>query len=157
MFVPVFFENYVCSGHACIFTNILISQALEWSKTYVSNVAGEIASLIALAMWITSIPRIRRKMYEVFFYTHHLYILYILFYAIHAGVASMCMIAPGIFLFLIDRHLRFLQSCQHARLLSARLLPCNALELNFSKNPSKKIKTLYGRVGLVFNSYRWLV
>jgi hypothetical protein len=113
---------------------------LEWSKTYVSNVAGEIAILIALTMWITSIPRVRRKMYEVFFYTHHLYILYILFYAIHVGVQDMCMIAPGIFLFLIDRHLRFLQSRQNAQLLSVRLLPCDALELNFSKNPSKIIK-----------------
>ncbi|KAJ1385365.1 Ferric reductase, NAD binding domain [Sesbania bispinosa] len=113
-----------------------MAEMIEWSKTYVSNVAGEIASLIALAMWVTSIPRIRRKMFEVFFYTHYLYILYILFYAIHVGVAYMCMIAPGIFLFLIDRHLRFLQSRQHARLLSARLLPCGALELNFSKTPS---------------------
>jgi hypothetical protein len=50
------------------------------------------------------------------------------------------MIAPGIFLFLIDRHLRFLQSRQNAQLLSVRLLPCDALELNFSKNPSKIIK-----------------
>jgi hypothetical protein len=113
---------------------------LEWSKTYVSNVAGEIAILMALAMWITSIPRVRRKMYEVFFYTHHLYILYILFYAIHVGVQDICMIAPGIFLFLIDRHLRFLQSRQNAQLLSVRLLPCGALELNFSKSPSKIIK-----------------
>ncbi|WJX20708.1 ferric-chelate reductase (NADH) [Trifolium repens] len=116
-------------------TNQLI-EMLEWSKTYVSNVAGEIAILMALAMWITSIPRIRRKMYEVFFYTHHLYILYILFYAIHVGVQDMCMIAPGVFLFLIDRHLRFLQSRQNAQLLSVRLLPCGALELNFSKSPS---------------------
>src|ERR1044072_1698104 len=113
---------------------------LDWSKTYVSNLAGEIAIVIALAMWITSFPRIRRKMFEVFFYTHHLYFLYILFYAIHVGVAYMCMIAPGIFLFLVDRHLRFLQSLKHARLLSARLLPCGALELNFSKTPSKGIK-----------------
>lgn len=126
-------------------TNQMV-EALEWSKTYVSNVAGEIASLIALAMWITSIPQIRRKMYEVFFYTHHLYILYILFYAIHVGVEYMCMIAPGIFLFLIDRHLRFLQSRQHARLLSARLLPCDALELNFSKDPS----LYYNPTSLVF-------
>lgn len=126
-------------------TNQMI-EMLEWSKTYVSNVAGEIASLIALAMWITSIPQIRRKMYEVFFYTHHLYILYILFFAIHAGVGSMCVIAPGVFLFLIDRHLRFLQSRQHARLLSARLLPCDALELNFSKNPS----LYYNPTSLVF-------
>ncbi|CAI8604436.1 unnamed protein product [Vicia faba] len=116
-------------------TNQMI-EMLEWSKTYVSNVAGEIASVIAFAMWITSISRIRRKMYEVFLYTHHLYILYILFYAIHVGVEYMCMIAPGIFLFFVDRHLRFLQSRQNIRLLSARILPCDALELNFSKNPS---------------------
>ncbi|XP_045808015.1 ferric reduction oxidase 5-like [Trifolium pratense] len=126
-------------------TNQMV-EMLEWSKTYVSNVGGEIASLIALAMWITSIPRIRRKMYEVFFYTHHLYILYILFYAIHVGVGYMCMIAPGIFLFLVDRHLRFLQSRQNARLLSARLLPCDALELTFSKNPS----LYYNPTSLVF-------
>ncbi|KAJ1385367.1 Ferric reductase, NAD binding domain [Sesbania bispinosa] len=113
-----------------------MKEMLGWSKTYVSNIAGEIASVIALAMWVTTFPRIRRKMFEVFFYTHYLYILYILFYAIHVGVEYMCMIAPGIFLFLIDRHLRFLQSRQHARLLSARILPCGAVELNFSKTPS---------------------
>ncbi|KAI4351669.1 hypothetical protein L6164_006010 [Bauhinia variegata] len=110
-------------------------EMVEWSRTYVSNVAGEIAILIALAMWMTSFPRVRRKMFEVFFYTHHLYILYILFYAIHVGVTYICMIAPGIFLFLIDRHLTFLQSRHRARLLSARLLPCQTLELNFSKSP----------------------
>ncbi|KAH1230652.1 Ferric reduction oxidase 4 [Glycine max] len=113
-----------------------MKETLEWSKTYVSNVAGVIAILIALVMWVTSFPGFRRKMYEVFFYTHHLYTLYILFYAMHVGVEWMCMISPGIFLFLIDRHLRFLQSRQCAPLLSARLLPCGALELNFSKNPS---------------------
>lgn len=130
---------------------LTLTQALEWSKTYVSNVAGEIASVIALAMWLTSIPRIRRKMFEVFFYTHYLYILYILFYAIHVGVEYMSMIAPGIFLFLIDRHLRFLQSRQHAPLLSARLLPCGALELNFSKNPSKPLIHIYLFIYLYLN------
>ncbi|MED6107675.1 hypothetical protein PIB30_016294 [Stylosanthes scabra] len=110
-----------------------MTQALEWSKTYVSNVAGEIAILVAVAMWVTSISRVRRKMFQVFFYTHHLYGLYILMYGIHVGVSYMCMIAPGIFLFLIDRHLRFLQSRKHARFISARLLPSSTLELTFSK------------------------
>nr|AHW49458.1 ferric reductase [Phaseolus vulgaris] len=116
-----------------------MKEALEWSKTYVSNVAGIIASVIALAMWVPSFPTFRRKMFAVFFYSHHLYTLYILFYGIHVGVAYMCMIAPGIFLFLVDRHLRFLQSRQNAPLLSARILPCAALELNFAKTPSKPI------------------
>ncbi|KAK4837714.1 hypothetical protein QYF36_007861 [Acer negundo] len=110
-------------------------EILEWSKTYVSNIAGVIATVIAVVMWVTSIPRVRRKMFEVFFYTHQLYILYIIFYVLHVGSAYFCMILPGIFLFIVDRHLRFLQSRKRARLLSARLLPCGAVELNFSRSP----------------------
>lgn len=112
---------------------------LEWGKTWVSNVAGEIAIVIALAMWVTSFPCVRRKIFEVFFYTHHLYILYIFFYVLHVGAAYFCMILPGIFLFLIDRYLRFFQSQQRARLVSARLLSCGSVELNFSKSPGKNI------------------
>lgn len=111
-----------------------MAQMLQWSDDWVPNVAGEIAIVIALAMWVTSFPRMRRKMFEVFFYTHHLYALYIFFYVLHVGVAYFCMILPGIFLFLVDRFLRFLQSRQRARLVSARLLPCDTVELNFSKS-----------------------
>ncbi|KAM1613492.1 hypothetical protein ACFX1Z_002017 [Malus domestica] len=106
---------------------------LEWSKTYVSNVAGEIAIVLAMAMWITSIPRFRRKMFELFFYTHHLYALYIFFYTLHVGASYFCMLLPGIFLFIVDRYLRFLQSYQRAGLVSARVLPCGTIELNFAK------------------------
>ncbi|KAL9392165.1 hypothetical protein Peur_016085 [Populus x canadensis] len=108
---------------------------LEWGKTWVSNVAGEIAAVLALAMWVTSSYRIRRKMFEVFFYTHQLYILYIVFYVLHVGAAYFCMVLPGIFLFVIDRYMRFLQSQRRARLDSARVLPCGSVELTFSKSP----------------------
>jgi ferric-chelate reductase len=129
-------------GFCCIFLNgvlTIIIQMLEWSQDWVSNVAGEIAILFALAMWVTSIPRVRRKMFELFFYTHHLYTLYIFFYVLHVGVAYFCMILPGIFLFLVDRFIRFLQSRESARLLSARLLPCDTVELSFSKSPGKTL------------------
>ncbi|KAI5666464.1 hypothetical protein M9H77_16317 [Catharanthus roseus] len=111
---------------------------LQWSSTYVSNVAGVIAFLFSLVMWITSLYGVRRKMFEVFFYSHHLYILYVFFYVLHVGVGYLCMILPGIFLFLIDRYLRFLQSRQRSRLISARLLPCGTTELTFSKDPGLK-------------------
>ncbi|KAK9087811.1 hypothetical protein Syun_030205 [Stephania yunnanensis] len=110
-----------------------MSLMLQWSQTYVSNIAGEIAIVVAVVMWATSFPRVRRKMFELFFYTHQLYGLYIFFYVLHVGIAYFCMILPGIFLFLIDRYLRFLQSWQNVRLVSARILPCQSLELNFSK------------------------
>ncbi|CAI0546526.1 unnamed protein product [Linum tenue] len=110
-----------------------LSEMLEWSRTWVSNVAGEIALVMALAMWATSFAPIRRRMFEVFYYAHHLYVLFIFFYVLHVGVDFMCTVLPGIFLFLIDRYLRFLQSQRKARLVSARLLPCGSVELNFSK------------------------
>ncbi|XP_062120349.1 ferric reduction oxidase 4-like isoform X2 [Humulus lupulus] len=108
-------------------------KALEWSQTYVSNVAGEIAMVVALVMWVASISRVRRKMFEVFFYTHQLYTVYIIFYLLHVGVAYFCMILPGIFLFLIDRYLRFLQSRDRVRLLASRLLPGGTFEMTFAK------------------------
>ncbi|PON58182.1 Phthalate dioxygenase reductase [Parasponia andersonii] len=86
-------------------------------------------------MWVTSFGRVRRKMFEVFFYTHHLYTLYVVFYILHVGVAYFCMKLPGIFLFFIDRYLQFLQSRDRVRLLSARVLPGGNFEMNFARSP----------------------
>ncbi|XP_074294229.1 ferric reduction oxidase 4-like [Silene latifolia] len=111
-------------------------EALEWSPTYVSNVAGEISWVFLLVMWVTSFAYTRRKSFEVFFYTHQLYALATFFYVIHLGVAWTCQILPGIFLFTLDRYLRFLQSRSHARLISARLLPGGIVEMTFQKSPN---------------------
>ena len=119
-----------------------IIQVFEWRRDGVPNLAGDIALVFAMAMWATSSTRIRRKMFEVFFYTHHLYALYILFYILHVGAAYSCMILPGIYLFLVDRYLRFLQSRRRARLVSARILPCDSVELNFSKSPGIKQQSI---------------
>ncbi|KAL6127679.1 hypothetical protein ACLB2K_071042 [Fragaria x ananassa] len=110
-------------------------QMLKWEKIGISNVAGEVALLAGLVMWATSIPRIRGKIFELFFYTHHLYIVFIVFFVFHVGFSYACIMLPGFYLFMIDRVLRFLQSQQRIRLVSARVLPCEAVELSFSKIP----------------------
>ncbi|CAI9101898.1 OLC1v1000052C1 [Oldenlandia corymbosa var. corymbosa] len=110
-----------------------LSEMLKWAKTDVSNVAGEIALLAGLAMWATTFPRIRRKFFELFFYVHHFYILFMLFFLLHVGISYFCYVLPAFYLFLVDRYLRFLQSRQNVRLVSARILPSKTLELNFSK------------------------
>ncbi|KAL0400713.1 UNVERIFIED_CONTAM: Ferric reduction oxidase 2 [Sesamum latifolium] len=110
-------------------------EMVKWSKVGISNVAGEVALLSGLTMWITSLSVVRRKLFELFFYTHHLYIVFILFFVLHVGFSYSCIMLPGFYLFLIDRFLRFLQSQQRVRLISARVLPCQAMELNFSKDP----------------------
>ncbi|RWR80914.1 ferric reduction oxidase 2-like protein [Cinnamomum micranthum f. kanehirae] len=112
-----------------------ISQMLAWDKIGVANVPGELALICGLLMWLTSIPRFRRKMFELFYYTHHLYFLFLFFFVLHVGIAFFCYILPGVYLFLVDRCLRFLQSRCKVRLVSARVLPCEAVELTFTKNP----------------------
>ncbi|XP_030491304.2 ferric reduction oxidase 2 [Cannabis sativa] len=113
------------------FTN-QISAMLTWEKVDISVVAGEIALVAGLAMWITAIPRIRRKMFELFFYTHYLYIVFVLFFVLHVGIPYACIMLPAFYLFMVDRFLRFLQSRNSVRLLSTRILP-DSFELNFSK------------------------
>ncbi|KAG9443138.1 hypothetical protein H6P81_018992 [Aristolochia fimbriata] len=115
-----------------------ITEMLKWEKIGVSNVSGELALICGLAMWVTSLGPVRRKMFELFYYTHHLYFFFIFFFILHVGtsffgLSVFGLILPGIYLFLVDRCLRFLQSKQRVRLDSARLLPCETLELNFSK------------------------
>lgn len=111
---------------------------LKWEKIGIANVAGEVALLAGLAMWATSFPRIRRKIFELFFYSHHLYIVFIVFFVFHVGFSYACIMLPGFYLFMIDRLLRFLQSQQKIGLVSARVLPCEVVELSFSKIPGEK-------------------
>ncbi|KAK9757906.1 hypothetical protein RND81_01G194100 [Saponaria officinalis] len=113
-----------------------LSKALKWDKVGVSNIAGEVSLLGGLILWITTFPKIRRKMFELFFYTHYFYIIFMLFFFLHVGVSYAFYSLPGFYLFLVDRYLRFLQSRQGVQLLSARVLQCGTFELNFAKNPS---------------------
>ncbi|KAK7274361.1 hypothetical protein RIF29_15446 [Crotalaria pallida] len=106
---------------------------LQWDKVGMSAMAGELALIFGLFMWITTIPRIRRKVFEIFFYTHYLYIIYIVFFIFHVGIVYACIMLPGFYLFMVDRYIRFLQSRRQVRLVSARVLPCETVELNFSK------------------------
>ncbi|TYI63951.1 hypothetical protein E1A91_D09G051600v1 [Gossypium mustelinum] len=112
-----------------------LSQVLKWGKIEVSNMAGEIGLVCGLGMWATSLPQIRRKLFELFYYTHHLYILFIVFFVFHVGFSYACIMLPGFYLFLIDRYLRFLQSQQRVSLVAASILPCQTVELNFCKSP----------------------
>lgn len=112
-------------------------QIFTWNKVGISNVAGVVALLAGLTMWAATLPLIRRKFFELFFYIHHLYIVFVVFFVLHVGFSYSCIMLPGLYLFLIDRYLRFLQSQRKIRLVSARVLPCEAVELNFSKNTGK--------------------
>ncbi|KAF8378228.1 hypothetical protein HHK36_029567 [Tetracentron sinense] len=110
----------------------------QWQKTGRVYLAGEIALVIALVIWITSLPQIRRKRFEIFYYTHHLYTVFLVFFLFHVGDRHFYMVFSGVFLFSLDKLLRIIQSRPETCLVSARILPCKAIELSLSKHPRLK-------------------
>ncbi|KAH6770595.1 hypothetical protein C2S52_015398 [Perilla frutescens var. hirtella] len=110
----------------------------KWQKKGRIYLAGEIALATALVMSITALPRIRRKFFQVFYYTHHLYIVFILFFLFHGGDRHFYMVFPGVFLFALDKLLRVIQSRPETCILSARVFPCKAIELTLPKDPRLK-------------------
>lgn len=109
----------------------------RWQKTGRIYLAGEMALVTGLVIWITSLPQIRRRRFEIFYYMHHLYILFLIFFLFHAGDRHFYMVFPGIFLFGLDKLLRTIQSRPETCILSARVFPNKAVELFLPKDPSK--------------------
>ncbi|CAN0824994.1 Ferric reduction oxidase 2 [Linum grandiflorum] len=138
--VMIFFTSHgICYIVHWAITHQLSKQAQKWTDiTGISNVAGEISLAAGLVLWATTFPRIRRKMFELFFYTHYLYAVFVMFFVFHVGFSYACYMLPSFYLFLVDRYLRFLQSRKNVRLVSSRILPSQTLELNFSKSPELK-------------------
>ncbi|KAK3227940.1 hypothetical protein Dsin_007802 [Dipteronia sinensis] len=110
----------------------------KWQKTGRINLAGEITLVTGLVMWITSLPQIRRQKFEFFYYTHHLYIIFLIFFLFHAGDRHFYMVFGGIFLFGLDKLLRILQSRPETCILSAKVFTSKAIELTLPKDPSLK-------------------
>lgn len=111
----------------------LVEQLMEWKDIGVANLAGVISLAAGILMWVTSLPGVRKWNFELFFYTHQLYVVFVLFFAMHVGDFIYCMGAGGIFLFMLDRFLRFIQSRKTVDIISATSLPCGTVELVLSK------------------------
>ncbi|KAK6119123.1 hypothetical protein DH2020_047131 [Rehmannia glutinosa] len=133
----------------------LIHELLEWKKIGIANLPGVISLVAGLLMWVTSLPGVRRVNFELFFYTHQLYVIFVVFLALHVGDFIFCFAAGGIFLFMLDRFLRFCQSRRTVSVLSARTFPCGTLELVLSK-PANLHYNALGWVFLQVRELSWL-
>ncbi|PKI50256.1 hypothetical protein CRG98_029329 [Punica granatum] len=114
----------------------LINEITSWGGSGVAIFPGVISLLAGLLMWVTSLPPVRKKQFEVFFYTHQLYVVFVVFLALHVGDYTFCIACGGIFLFMLDRFLRFCQSRRTVNVISATRLPCGIIELVLSKPES---------------------
>ncbi|MCO5593804.1 hypothetical protein L7F22_047822 [Adiantum nelumboides] len=108
---------------------------LNWvtEREKCSLVAGLVAWLAGLSMWVTSLSFFRRRWYEIFFGVHHLYIVFFLFWLYHAMFTIHFFIVP-VLLFVIDRFLRMVQSRQSVDVLSATVLESGAIQLRIATN-----------------------
>ena len=120
----------------------LLQELVQWKDIGVANLPGVISLLAGLLMWVTSLPGVRTWNFELFFYTHQLYVVFIVFLALHVGDFVFTMAAGGIFLFVLDRFLRFCQSRRTVNVISSRCLPCGTVELVLSKPQSLRYNAL---------------
>ncbi|XP_030450273.1 ferric reduction oxidase 7, chloroplastic-like [Syzygium oleosum] len=130
----------------------LLHEILEWRDYGVANLPGVISLSAGLLMWVTSLSPVRKKQFELFFYTHQLYIVFVIFMALHVGDFIFSIAAGGIFLFVIDRFLRFCQSRRTVDVISTTCLPCGTVELVFSKPANLR----YNALSFVFLQIREL-
>ncbi|CAA3011740.1 ferric reduction oxidase 6-like [Olea europaea subsp. europaea] len=133
----------------------LAQELRDWRNVGIANFPGVISLLAGLLMWITSLPGLRRINFELFFYTHQLYVVFVVFLALHVGDFIFCFAAGGIFLFMLDRFLRFCQSRKTVNVLSARCFPCGTVELSLSKPENLNYNAL-GWIFLQVRELSWL-
>ncbi|KAK7331216.1 hypothetical protein VNO77_25434 [Canavalia gladiata] len=117
-------------------------ELVEWKDIGIANLPGVISLLAGLLMWVTSLPGVRTWNFELFFYTHQLYVVFVVFLALHVGDFIFAIAAGGIFLFVLDRFLRFCQSRRKVNVISSRCLPCGTVELVLSKPQNLRYNAL---------------
>ncbi|GJN02819.1 hypothetical protein PR202_ga20205 [Eleusine coracana subsp. coracana] len=120
----------------------LIEKMVEWKKIGVANLPGVISLVAGLLMWVTSLHPVRKRFFELFFYTHQLYVVFVVFLALHVGDFVFSISAGAVFLFMLDRFLRFWQSRAKVDIIAAACRPCGTVELVFSKPASLRYNAL---------------
>ncbi|KAL7592249.1 hypothetical protein Lser_V15G33432 [Lactuca serriola] len=131
-----------CYFISWILENRVLHQVIDWKNNKIANLPGVISLSAGLLMWVTSLPQVRRLKFELFFYTHQLYVVFVVFMAMHVGDILFSMIAGGLFLYMLDRFLRFFQSRKSVEILSAKCLPSGTVELVISKPQDLKYNAL---------------
>ncbi|GAB9476093.1 Ferric reduction oxidase 7 [Globisporangium polare] len=97
------------------------------------NVFGELSLIFLLLVGVTSIPHVRRKMFETFYYTHHLYILGVVFAVMH-WVTIIWWLLPSLVLYLISRSVSTWNATQPVRVLEFTSLPDDIIKIVLARS-----------------------
>jgi NADPH oxidase len=106
----------------------------------ISGATGHIVVLIMVLMYSSAVESIRRPMFEIFWFTHHLFILYYGILSFHGAAALLepptfvYWIVGPLALYFIERTVRILRGKQTTMLLLARQHPSRVIELRMKKH-----------------------
>lgn len=123
------------------YTGTVLTQAPAYKTSFLSipGGTGHVATIVMLLMYTSAVSRVRRPMFEVFWYTHHLFIVFYAMLIFH-GFASILekpsfwywFIVPGL-LYIIERILRVVRGKQDTILKMAVAHPSKVLEMQMQK------------------------
>jgi len=110
---------------------------LAWN-TY-SGATGHVVLIVMVLMYSSAVESIRRPMFEIFWFTHHLFILYfglLSFHGYHGVLEPPTFgywIVGPLVIYLIERTIRILRGKQTTMLIVARQHPARVIELRMKK------------------------
>ncbi|KAK2757956.1 hypothetical protein FQN54_004362 [Arachnomyces sp. PD_36] len=155
----IFFFSWVHTiAHWNNFAQLAAKQGLGFKGFLLANFAtgpgwsGYIMLFALTAMVLTSMEKPRRKNFERFWYTHHLFIVFFVFWAVHG---AFCMIKPDVapfcsgigvfwqywmyggFIYLLERVMREVRGRHNTFISKVIQHPSNVVEIQIKKEKTK--------------------
>lgn len=93
---------------------------------------GSALLVIALIMWLCALPRMRGRFFELFHFTHLLYLAFFALLIVHAPALWRWAALPAA-LFAVDRGLRIVRRTRMTSLADARALPSGVTRLELAR------------------------
>lgn len=97
------------------------------------NMYGFVTLSLIIVMTVFTLPWIRRTKFEWFYYTHHLFILVLVFVSLHYKGAIMYLL-PGIAIYGVDK-IMALYAYHKAAPVATKMLSSDVLEISFKTSP----------------------
>eukprot|EP01088_Endostelium_zonatum_P015651 TRINITY_DN3946_c0_g1_i1.p1 TRINITY_DN3946_c0_g1~~TRINITY_DN3946_c0_g1_i1.p1 ORF type:complete len:553 (+),score=54.50 TRINITY_DN3946_c0_g1_i1:88-1746(+) len=118
------------------------SQPNAWQSlwTTIAGITGMVVVIAMVLMYTSAISNMRRKYFETFWYTHHLFIIYLIGLSIHGAQALLefptfwAWIILPLIAYMIERSIRILRGSQETILEVAIQHPSKVIELQMGKS-----------------------
>ncbi|KAL2918059.1 oxidoreductase activity, acting on NAD(P)H, oxygen as acceptor [Polyrhizophydium stewartii] len=138
--------------------NTLTNKMLPWntSRGY-TNFAGLISVIGLVLMVVTSIFKVRRKNYRLFYWVHQLYTVFFLFAFVHDSMVFYLLSFPVVF-FVFDRLLPRLKTLRNTHAMLTRVSP-TIVRIDVPISPAFADSSLYAPgdwVNVLVPSVSWL-